>query len=289
MFSLLLGAAALGATADGSDGSCDGIAFLQHSVARTPRHANASQQLLEILRGPMAELSSIDVNGRRCFGCDAPGGHGYLQRSDCGAQNVFDHPENLDKPLRSFSRAAGPGQNASNAYCELNYGKTCADAIFNEDYLMFTKALNLSKSTAGYDLQVCPEIRAVQHDFAQLTSKAQEFCSAPERQKDRWGWERLGAGPGRRVHDVGRVPRAVSAPAALASRRLGVAAGRPVAGQLGALADPWGSWGWDGCPGKPVPWALQPATWPTEGSFGLREECDGWDAVKGMPVKQRVS
>ena len=45
----------------------------------------------------------------------------------------------MHKPLRSFSRAAASGQNASNAYCELNYGKTCADAQFNRDYLMLTK------------------------------------------------------------------------------------------------------------------------------------------------------
>lgn len=70
---------------------------------------------------------TVDMNGRQCHLCSMPlperSDRRYLQRTDCGNQSVFEHPENNRKPLISFSRQG------SNAYCELNIQKWCADAM----------------------------------------------------------------------------------------------------------------------------------------------------------------
>jgi len=264
-----------GTGSDAGSDSCDsgsGIAFLQQSVAlRLQKTLSLEEQqhrsLLNLLTGPMLELSTLDMNGRRCLGCEKVT-EGYVQRSDCGEQNVFDHPENMHKPLRSFSRAAGPGRNASNAYCELNYGKTCADAQFNRDYLMLTKALKVNKSTAAYDHQMClqngwlsSEIRAVQHDFQKMSAKAEEFCTTPQRVKEA---DTLTLAQYLSRYLRSR-PWANGAPTNVSMQWLG-----SWACAMGTAACDMAHCAYTFCSKE-------------NGDFGVREECDGWDPVKGMP------
>ena len=76
----------------------------------------------------------------------------------------------------------------SPAYCELNYQKVCADAIFNRDWLVQAKSIDIRKSYGTiYDPVYCqlngwlsPALKALQHDFDGMKLKAEEFCSSQD-------------------------------------------------------------------------------------------------------------
>ena len=73
----------------------------------------------------------------------------------------------------------------STAYCELNYQKICADAIYNRDWLLQAKAVNIRTSYGtDYDPYYClhngwlsRDIRVLQHDYEGLKAKADEYCA----------------------------------------------------------------------------------------------------------------
>ena len=89
----------------------------------------------------------VDMNGRLCHLCAMPfperSDRTYVQRTDCGNQSLFEHPENQKKPIIEFN---SPG---STAYCELNYNKACADGIYNKDGQIFWSNNSWEQSMLG--------------------------------------------------------------------------------------------------------------------------------------------
>ena len=130
----------------------------------------------------MPGFESVDVNGRYCSLCSMPPkerapNKSYLQRSDCGNSSYWEHPENGKLPLSTFMKEATAEHNVTNGWCELNFEKGCADAVYNRDYMFFAKSVAWpNSSVASYDQHFCyyngwlsPEIRALQHDYEGLT------------------------------------------------------------------------------------------------------------------------
>ncbi|CAE7261521.1 unnamed protein product, partial [Symbiodinium necroappetens] len=126
----------------------------------------------------MQSFESVDVNGRYCSLCSMPPkerapNKSYLQRSDCGNSSYWEHPENGKLPLSTFMKKATAEHNVTNGWCELNFEKGCADAVYNRDYMFFAKSVVWpNSSVASYDQHFCyyngwlsPEFRALQHDY----------------------------------------------------------------------------------------------------------------------------
>ncbi|CAJ1357176.1 unnamed protein product [Effrenium voratum] len=209
----------------------------------------------------MAQLATLDTHGRHCLGCQLPmasraNGRVFRQREDCGNQSVFEYPQNLRRPLRS-------GVDGFNA-CELNFGKTCADAVFNRDFLMMTKSVNLSRATAAHDHAVClhngwlnASVRALQHDFDGLKGAAKSFCDQEMSFSASFADYLVRFLRSRPWHP-GAVPSAEDA------RWLG-----RFSCLMGTAACDMAHCAYSFC--------------EADGKFGLYEECDGWDPVKGMP------
>lgn len=67
-----------------------GFCFLRH------------RSLLNLLTGPMLELSTLDTNGRRCLGCEKVA-EGYVQRSaSAGFQNTIGSGRKWDPFLKVY-------------------------------------------------------------------------------------------------------------------------------------------------------------------------------------------
>ena len=218
-----------------------------------------------------------DMHGRVCILCDMPypertkSGKKYVQRSDCGNQSVLEHSsEVMNKPLIQFSRPASEGHhNQTDAWCELNMQKVCADTVYNKDALMQAKSLNLSDSpsSAKYDFHYClhngwlsDEVRALQNDFDGMKKKAEEFCNSRD---DGWNTTMTMA-EWMVVYEKG-IQRGIPTPEE--ARYVGswaCAMGTPLC-DMGYCAYTY-------CPRG-------------DGSFGLYQECEGWDPVKGMPLQ----
>merc|ERR1719291_1387049 len=74
-----------------------------------------------------------------------------------------------------------------NGFCQLNFAKSCVDAIANKDYLYWAKSVNLkapgSIENAAWDGRYCrlngflnPSLVALQHNFTATQTKAAELC-----------------------------------------------------------------------------------------------------------------
>merc|ERR1719356_283693 len=72
----------------------------------------------------------------------------YAVRTDCGNATQASH----DVPLITYSHPGQDGSSDTNAWCELNLQKQCADAIFNRDYLFVAKAVTRA---SDYDFWFC--------------------------------------------------------------------------------------------------------------------------------------
>ena len=172
---------------------CQAISLLQHGSRKVASsiswQGEVNQLSLDrgLLFNPrespewMESFESIDVNGRPCSLCSMPPAerapnNSYVQRSDCGNSSYWEHPENGKLPLSTFVREATEGHNETNGWCELNFEKGCADAVYNQDYMMFAKSVrwpslpNIGYGMSSYDQHFCfyngwlsPEIRALQH------------------------------------------------------------------------------------------------------------------------------
>lgn len=140
-------------------------------------------------------LVNLDHNGNLCMLCGKPLAERvdreYTEfRNDCGAKSSPTGPtrEALSQPAEQFlQRAAGNEQSEKNGFCELNFAKSCADAIANRDYLYWAKSLNLTdhrlKATAVWDGKYCQlngflskDLKALQHDFEGMRDKARNLC-----------------------------------------------------------------------------------------------------------------
>jgi len=199
-----------------------------------------------------------------------PHGKTYVQRSDCGNQSVVEHSSDvMNKPLIQFKRPASEGHQETDAWCELNLQKVCADSVYNKDALMQAKSLNLSASPgpAKYDFHYClhngwltDEVRALQNDFDGMKKKAEEFCNSRD---DGWNTT-MTLAEWQVVYDRG-IKRGQPTPEE--ARYVGswtCAMGTPLC-DMGYCAYTY-------CPRG-------------DDSYGLYEECEGWDPVKGMPLQ----
>jgi len=142
------------------------------------------------------DLGILDANGRPCALCGTPfpgtTDRAYVQRTDCGNHSPFIDHSASTTPLISFSRPASDGQAATNAWCELNMQKICADSIFNRDFLYQAKAIPAG-SLPEYDFHYCklngyldPQIVALQNDFDAMDAKGKALCNEPRYLQ--YGW-----------------------------------------------------------------------------------------------------
>eukprot|EP00439_Symbiodinium_sp_Y106_P052503 s777_g7.t1 len=146
------------ADASSEDSSCQhGVSLLQQGsrkvvISSISWEGEVNQVALDhgVLFNPgtsrdwMQSFESVDVNGRYCSLCSMPPkerapNKSYLQRSDCGNSSYWEHPENGKLPLSTFMKEATAEHNVTNGWCELNFEKGCADAVYNRDYMLGSK------------------------------------------------------------------------------------------------------------------------------------------------------
>lgn len=140
---------------------------------------------------------SLDHNGNICMLCGKPlpervGERKYEHfRGDCGGRSSPTGPsvEDLSAPAAGFLQPGGAEKAATNGFCELNFAKSCVDAVANEDYLYWSKSLDLAhpsmKANVAWDARYCQlngfletGIVALQHNFTGMRSEAAELCSS---------------------------------------------------------------------------------------------------------------
>ncbi|CAE7221277.1 unnamed protein product, partial [Symbiodinium pilosum] len=228
-------------------------------------------------------MQSIDVNGRFCNLCGTPSeerapGSTFVVRSDCGNHSIFEHPDKAFLPLSSFKKEATAEHNETNAWCEFNLEKGCADAVYNKDYMMYAKGVELPSaplfgySVNSFDQHYCylngwlePEIRALQFDYEGMTAKGQELCKSDH-------LVQLGANGNITLADMmlHYLPHLPGTPFS-----------NPSIGDAHFVA------AWTCAMGSPacdMAYCAYTFCRKADGSFGTYEECPGWDPVKGMPV-----
>jgi len=246
-----------------------------------------------------------DMNGNQCSLCGPPvPGRGYdgkavysstvtpgtvvhapdyIVRDDCGNHSGFyEPPWTQFVPVDKFnqkSQAAFPGW--TNAWCERNSQKVCADALVNRDYLYQAKTLVIGRDFA-YDFYYCKyngwlsvESRTiVTQGFDALHNHSIDFCA--ERNKE---------------YPLDSITSA----SMLAAYMPGMAIGRPSPEQaryIGAWTCAMG--GADGeNTGSGCDMAYCHYTYgeidPAVGSskaFCVYDDCEGWDPKTGMPVSE---
>lgn len=137
---------------------------------------------------------SWDHNGKLCMLCGKPlaerlGDKNYSRfRSDCGGHSSSNGPtdDGLELPAAELAGLGRDGGTRTDGFCELNFMKSCSDAIANEDYLYWAKGMDmlsgLGESTR-WDAQYCQlngflarDIVELQHNFTGLRSRARELC-----------------------------------------------------------------------------------------------------------------
>ena len=140
-------------------------------------------------------VPTLDANGRLCLMCDLPPAErapnqSYVQRTDCGNHSVFEDAAILQVPLSTFQQNATEEHNQTFGWCELNVQKSCADAVYNKDYMLFAKSIlvhELAPGVASWDQYFCfyngwlsSEIKALQHDFQGMYAKGRDFCNSED-------------------------------------------------------------------------------------------------------------
>jgi len=228
-----------------------------------------------------SSMVTSDHNGRVCILCDKPlphrlGGKTYnYSRMDCGGKSSPNGPtqEALNTPVAEFSRAATKHDAATNGFCELNFAKSCADAIINQEYMYFAKSTNLAhhklKENAKWDGRYCQkngflthEFRLLQQNFTALQEKASALCKS---KYAKFGLDKM------TFTDMTRRARYDDPAAPTLEDAEFLAAWNCAMGDLGCDI------------------ALCSYSFCEEGkddsSIGLYDQCKGWDPVKGMPIE----
>jgi len=224
------------------------------------------------LDGLAKAIVSVDANGRPCSLCGTPfpgtTDRAYVQRTDCGNHSpAIDHSASTT-PLITFSRPASDGKPATNAWCELNLQKICADSIVNRDFLYQAKTLPAG-FLPEYDFHYCklngyldPEIVALQNDFDAMDAKGKALCNEPKYLQ--YGWNST-----------------LTLDQMEEQYKPGLDRGYPTLSEaefIGAWTCAMGSNGCD--------MAYCAYSWCDKGNgnFGQTKECEGWDPIKGMPI-----
>lgn len=182
----------------------------------------------------------------------------------------------------------------------------CADAIFNRDWLFQAKAVDIRKSYGtSYDPSYChhngwlsPELRALQHDFDGLKLKADEFCSSQDVKQchididclkivslsfsfgftdslPRFFCKRLT----KTVQDQQKI-LSMTMKDANETYWLGYYRGRPSPEEARETALWTCAMGTAACDMAYCTYSF----YELNRSFGIYNDCNGWDPIKGMPI-----
>lgn len=254
------------------------VRLIQSRLQRLPlaRTGSGTKAASEIIAASSSSTHTFDNNGNLCLLCSKPkadrvGGKVYKEfRSDCGSKSGPEGPskESLLMPAASLMERSGDGKRSTNAFCELNYAKSCADAVANWDYLYWAKSLDFTAPEmhggAVFDARYChangfleEDVVALQHNFTALRDRARGLCETKYAKR---GIERLSFVDGMRQARYGD-PTAPSLDEAEA-----LAAWNCAMGDLGCDMA--------GC--------AYSFCSKGENSYGIYDECQGWDPVRGM-------
>lgn len=266
-------------TASGGHGSEQEVAAAQLTVSAT-EHGTVSEEAGKAEKTDSAEstgMISVDHNGNACMLCGRPlpertGGKVYTEfRKDCGRYSSPKGPaaQHLTTPAVQFLQTGGARD--TNGFCELNFAKSCADALANRDYLYWPKSLDLShssmRSTAPFDARYChlngfleEDVVALQHDFEGMHGKAKELC---ETKYAKHGIHML------TFLDMMKKARYEDKNAPSPEEAEQLAAWNCAMGDLGC---DMAMCAYSFCKKK-------------DGSQGVYGNCTGWDPVHGMPIK----
>jgi len=245
----------------------------QKQAMETGRRHKAGWNVLRIIQNGVLP----DMNGNMCALCNAPfperSDRKYKMRTDCGNHSMFRHPLMNFVPLISFKREATATRPETNAWCELNEQKMCADGIYNKDFLYQAKAVDYPPF-ANYDPYYClhngwlePEIVALQHDFDGMKKKSEEMCQKPKYAFTKWNTTMTMLDFNQRFGP-------------------GVLRGWPTKEEalfVGGWTCAMGSSGCD------MAYCAYSFCKKPDGSVGKYSECPGWHPVKGMPIPEQGS
>jgi hypothetical protein len=144
--------------------------------------------------GEEADLIALDHEGNVCMLCGKPmperTDKQYTEfRKDCGHLSSSTGPNAtiLALPAAEIVRRANSEGRDGNGFCELNFAKSCADAVANKDYLYWPKSMNMNttkaRANAAWDARYCrqngfleKDIVMLQHDFEGMRAKGKELC-----------------------------------------------------------------------------------------------------------------
>lgn len=216
---------------------------------------------------------SRDEHGHLCSGCGEPPvdrlgdkAYNYKKRADCGNQSVFENPQLNYVPLVSFHRKANATHPGTNAFCELNVGKWCADSMYNRDFMFQAKAVVIEK-TFKWDGHFCrlngflePEIVSMIHNYDATKAHADNLCKTkylkydwPTMTMDRYHQEWFGS----------------------------MIKGKPTEYEAEFVAAWLCSMGTLGCD---IAYCAYTYCDRGKGFVGTYDDCKGWDKVSGMPL-----
>lgn len=221
---------------------------------------------------------SLDHAGRVCMLCNKPlpdriGSRHYAEfRTDCGSKSSPTGPSAADmaRPtIELWQRGSKADAAASNGFCELNFAKSCADAVANKDYLYWPKSLDLKhaslSSNVPWNKRYCQlngfleqSVVMLQHNFTAMQQKALEQCNS---KYSRYGIEKL------TFSDMLELSKHEDAETLSLEEAERMAAWNCAMGDLGC---DMAMCAYSFC--------VQPS-----GKTGLYGECQGWDPVAGMP------
>lgn len=222
-------------------------------------------------------LASIDHNGNMCMLCSKPlperVDRAYSEfRTDCGHRSSPTGPSKADltKPIVEFLQEVDSSrQSITNGFCELNFAKSCADAIANKDYSYWPKTFDLKEhrlqAVAKWDARYCRlngflsmKVKSLQHDFEGMQAEARHLCAT---KYSKYGVEKMSF--------IDMMERAVyddpAGPTLEDAERL--AAWNCAMGDVGC----------------DMAMCAYSFCEQSNGTVGLYDECRGWHPVHGMP------
>lgn len=245
----------------------------QRGPAAEPQAAAEESQA-----GDTEHVITKDHNGKVCMLCSTPSPERLGDRkydrflTDCGSESsaTGPSPQAMAKPAVELWKR-GEEIKGANGFCTLNFAKSCADAVANQDYSYFAKSIDFHNPTmranVRWDGRYChlngfleESVVKLQHNFTALQHHARELC---ETKYAKHGVERLS------FLDMLELSRQEKADAPSLQEAETMAAWNCAMGELGcdiamcaySFCDKAGS---------------QP---------GLYGECEGWDPLVGMPLR----
>lgn len=223
----------------------------------------------------------------------------YGVGSGCGQKPSWDKEDNVVMklmPAAAFHRAPTDKDAGWNGFCQMDW-YACPDAVKNQDYYYYAKSLGPDwiESAGKIDVDYCglngwlkPEIARITHNFTALTEKAEELCttkySNPQFHGDKltvFGGvaEALLTGLPQALQQVqGRMKEAMTTFSMDPMKRHISLFDKKAAGMAAAWNCALGSLGCD------LAYCNYAYCELPDGSWGIGEQCPGWDKVKGMPA-----